>query len=419
MAFEELDKRMRRIEKEQCIRFSEYDYIVARLDGRNFTRLTKDDWPDLEVPYDNRFKDAMISTVKHLMRCGYEVVYGFTHSDEISLLFSQGISTFERNTQKFISILSSEASAHFSAKTGHIGVFDCRLIHLATERDVAEYFLWRQECAYRKALNSHLFWMYRKNGQTIDAIQKKINGLPFKHQLIMLKEGGIDFDSLPHWQLGGVGVFPIKIAYHNFDKTTGRDEISYKYRLNVEEEFPIGESFGKFFKASTSMPFEQRDFYMFQNDKRLVYRPEDNQYTQTLNILEQDCECLSESILNKMGWRVIKRIKKALSNIDFSDDLAELGFNIFDQMSIFYQTRSYGEFMPGFDDLLDNMIQAEIDALNAIERMILEYRDITLLSRGEMENKIFSDVKATVSSIIDNHYYCSRIQRLVDRIDIY
>ena len=61
----------------------------------------------------------------------------------------------------------------------------------------------------------------------------------------------------------------------------------------------------------------------------------------------------------------------------------------------------------------------EINSLTAEERMILEYRDLDRLSRGEMENKIFVDVKNEVSSIIDQHYYTAKIQRFIDRYDVH
>ena len=75
--------------------------------------------------------------------------------------------------------------------------------------------------------------------------------------------------------------------------------------------------------------------------------------------------------------------------------------------------------MFGFDDYLDETIQAEIDDLTEVERMILEHRDLDALSKGEMEDRIFVDVKNEVSSIIDQHYYTTRIQRFVDRYDLH
>ena len=59
-------------------------WMVARLDGRNFTRLTKETYT-FEAPFDSRFHDFMIQTAEGLMGgCGLKVTYSFTQSDEIS-----------------------------------------------------------------------------------------------------------------------------------------------------------------------------------------------------------------------------------------------------------------------------------------------------------------------------------------------
>ena len=84
MKFTELDTRMRTFETahDLCVL---PEYGVARVDGRNFTRLTKEVHA-LEAPYDARMRDYMIATAEHLMTCGFRAVYGYTQSDEISLL---------------------------------------------------------------------------------------------------------------------------------------------------------------------------------------------------------------------------------------------------------------------------------------------------------------------------------------------
>ena len=68
-------------------------FMVARLDGRSFTRLTKETH-DFEVPFDERFRDLMVETSESLMNCGFRVIYACAVSDEISLLFDPGRATF-------------------------------------------------------------------------------------------------------------------------------------------------------------------------------------------------------------------------------------------------------------------------------------------------------------------------------------
>src|SRR5688572_10241150 len=78
-------------------------FIVARLDGRGFTKLTKETL-DLEKPFSIKFRDAMIETVKHLMNCGINMIYGYTQSDEISLLLHKNDQSFNRKHRKLLSV---------------------------------------------------------------------------------------------------------------------------------------------------------------------------------------------------------------------------------------------------------------------------------------------------------------------------
>ena len=85
MKFDDLDARMRVYETAHDQLIPPGIFLVVRLDGRGFTRLTKE-LLDLEAPFDSRFSDFMATTVEHLMQCGFRVLYGYAQSDEISLL---------------------------------------------------------------------------------------------------------------------------------------------------------------------------------------------------------------------------------------------------------------------------------------------------------------------------------------------
>src|SRR6476659_7662308 len=104
MKFDELDERMRVFETAHDVCVLPGIRIVARLDGRNFTRLTKETL-QLERPFDVRFRDYMIATVEHLMECGFRILYGYTQSDEISLLFHPEEVGFGRKERKLNSVL--------------------------------------------------------------------------------------------------------------------------------------------------------------------------------------------------------------------------------------------------------------------------------------------------------------------------
>ena len=98
MKFDELDKKMRVFETAHDYCVPPGIFIVTRLDGRNFTRLTKE-LHDFVAPYDERFRDLMVDTAAHLMECGFRVTYAYTESDEISLLLHPSDITFGRKTR--------------------------------------------------------------------------------------------------------------------------------------------------------------------------------------------------------------------------------------------------------------------------------------------------------------------------------
>lgn len=176
MKFDELDAKMRVFETAHDLCVLPGLFMVARLDGRTFTRLTKEVY-QFEAPFDERFRDTMIATMRHLMTCGFRVLYGYTQSDEISLLLHPDETTFERKLRKYDSILAGEASAKFSLLLNSPGVFDCRIAQLPTRQNVCDYFRWRQEDAHRNALNGHCYWLLRKQGQSVAAATRTLEGV--------------------------------------------------------------------------------------------------------------------------------------------------------------------------------------------------------------------------------------------------
>jgi len=168
MKFDELEKRMRIFETahDHCVLPGLF--MVARIDGRNFTRLTRE-IHHFDAPFDVRMRDYMVETTSYLLQCGFRVMYGYTQSDEISLLFHPSDETFGRKLRKLNSILAGEASAKFSVLLGDAAAFDCRISQLPQIGDVVDYFRWRSEDAQRHALNGHCYWMLRQQGKSGEA----------------------------------------------------------------------------------------------------------------------------------------------------------------------------------------------------------------------------------------------------------
>ena len=98
MRFSDFDEKMRVYEQSLDQSILPGMYMVARLDGRGFTKYTNN--AGFEKPFDMRFRDLMVDTTKHLMDVGFHVVYGYAESDEISLLFHPDEDAFGRKIRK-------------------------------------------------------------------------------------------------------------------------------------------------------------------------------------------------------------------------------------------------------------------------------------------------------------------------------
>ena len=189
--------RMKRYESVSDIRLMNLSPVIIRLDGRAFHTLTK----GLDKPYDVPFSEAMTATMWHMLRTVQNCVFGFTQSDEISLLVIEPTyisdSWFDNRVQKIVSIASAEASCFFRDylnktypnihkydKFRMKAVFDCRTFNIP-KHEVANYFIWRQQDCLRNAILGA--------GQTLFS-QKQITNLNCQEIVEKIKaEKDIDF----------------------------------------------------------------------------------------------------------------------------------------------------------------------------------------------------------------------------------
>ncbi|MDR2920823.1 MAG: hypothetical protein LBV72_15860 [Tannerella sp.] len=242
MNFDELDKKMRIYETIHDLCVPPEMYIVARIDGRGFTKLTKEKIP-FEVPFDVRFRDYMIETTKHLMNCGFKIIYGYTQSDEISLLFYLNDNGFSRKIRKLNSVLAGEASAKFSVLLGQPAAFDCRISELPNPDLVIDYFRWRSEDAHRNSLNAHCYWLLRKSGLSKTEATKKISGISIADKNELLFSHNINYNDLPSWQKRGVGIFYKTVEKEGLNRKTKEKIIYTRNQLHVEYELPQKEQY--------------------------------------------------------------------------------------------------------------------------------------------------------------------------------
>ena len=189
--------------------------IILRLDGRSFHTFTRK--MKLDRPLDEGFHRAMVKTMLSLCSEIMHARFGYTQSDEISILiypkYANSQAWFDNRVVKMATAAAALASVRFnhalldtlSKVRGwpetfiELGkacpTFDAHLFVIPVH-DVANAFLWRQADAARNSVTMHAeFHLERKTLEGISTLER----------IERLKAIQVDWNSLPTWQKWGTG----------------------------------------------------------------------------------------------------------------------------------------------------------------------------------------------------------------------
>lgn len=195
--------------------------VILRVDGRAFHSFTK----GFERPFDERLLEAMRQTMLYLCSNIQGAVFGYTQSDEISLVLVdyKTLTTdafFDNEVQKICSIVASMATLAFNKffqkyATKYCGdvheawntypeeekladtyikainkgaMFDCRCFNIPKE-EVCNYFYWRQLDATRNSIQM----VAQANFSHNELQNKSCNEL----QDMLFKEKNINWNDYP------------------------------------------------------------------------------------------------------------------------------------------------------------------------------------------------------------------------------
>ena len=180
---------------------------IIRVDGKAFSSFTK----GLEKPFDNFFRNVMQLTMQYMCENIQGCVFGYTQSDEISLLLTDyetitSDAWFDYNIQKMCSVSASMATLAFnkfwvekfqmriddldeeawSAGTSYMvdiiqpkmftAMFDARVFSIPKD-EVCNYFIWRQQDATRNSIatvGQTYFSQKDLNGRSQNEIQEML-----------------------------------------------------------------------------------------------------------------------------------------------------------------------------------------------------------------------------------------------------
>lgn len=169
--------------------------IYARIDGRGFSKFTK----DMNRPYDTVMSSAMIYTTMKLVEKTNAKI-GYTQTDEINLVYytdnPDGETFFNGKFQKLCSILASMATTEFmyywycvdSSKLEKLPNFDCRVFQLPSKEEAANAILWREQDATKNAISMAASVYYS---------HKELMNKTSNEKQEMLFQKGVNFNDYP------------------------------------------------------------------------------------------------------------------------------------------------------------------------------------------------------------------------------
>lgn len=149
--------------------------IIVRVDGKAFHSWTR----GMSRPFDATLTEWMDRVALALCRESQGCVLAYMQSDEVSLLLHPfraltSQAWFDGNIQKIASVSAACAASVMTSLSERFVMFDARAFVLP-EREVCNYFLWRQQDATRNSIQMlarSMFSHTQCNGKNCDELQE-------------------------------------------------------------------------------------------------------------------------------------------------------------------------------------------------------------------------------------------------------
>ena len=238
-----LGDRMKKFESIPSIQLMPKTPVIIRLDGKAFHTLTR----GMNRPFDDLLIQTMQQTTKALVENIEGCEFGYTQSDEISLLLTdykkfETQAWFDYKVQKIVSIAASMCSVYFnqffkmnfcneatilelSEKNGKLtdysdksAFFDARAFNVPKE-EVVNCFVWRQQDCTRNSIQmvgQANFSHKELHGKSCEVIQE-----------MLWSQKKINWDSIETHKKRGACVYKRNIVIKNNIVYNLDDEVGY------------------------------------------------------------------------------------------------------------------------------------------------------------------------------------------------
>lgn len=263
MDHSDIGARMKAYENCYRIYLPKRQAVIVRIDGRAFHSFTK----GFNRPYDALFASCMWNTTKQLCENISGCVFGYTQSDEISLVLVdyKNINTepwFGNNLQKIVSISASMATyffkkifeeairdeylnwyttgtvndekekllnQHTQAYNNKLCVFDARAFIIPRE-EVSNYIYWRQLDCVRNSIQlaGQAYFSHKQlQNKNCDQIQE-----------MLWQEHQVNWSKYPTWFKNGIAIYkqPREIYHKNED---GTQSFIMRDKWTIDLEMPM------------------------------------------------------------------------------------------------------------------------------------------------------------------------------------
>ncbi|XP_019901184.2 probable tRNA(His) guanylyltransferase isoform X1 [Esox lucius] len=181
-------------------------YIVVRLDGRNFHKLSE--LHKFLKPNDDRALGLMTRCARSVMEDMDDIIISYGQSDEYSFIFKRSSNWFKRRASKLMThVVSQFSSSYVFYWKEYFGDqpllyppgFDGRVVLYPSNRNLRDYLSWRQADCHINNLYNTVFWtLVQRGGLTTTQAEDRLKGtLAADKNEIMFSEFDINYNNEP------------------------------------------------------------------------------------------------------------------------------------------------------------------------------------------------------------------------------